>query len=702
MKWNKQPVDTDKVRELSGRYDIDLLTASLLTRRGVTGDAIPFYLEKDIRYTHNPFLFVEMEETVERILQAKKEEEKIRILGDRDVDGMTSTVLLYEALKALGIDVTWALPSGDDPYGLTKKVVEDFAKEGGTLLITVDCGISNADEVAYGNDLGIDTIITDHHNPPEELPAAVTIINPKIGDSGYPFRDLAGCGVVSKVIWALRFASTPVYNQEFCLLNLRPGNETIILEAVKLRNLVEIDRLTEHLVAGMVNLEETRIPAFFEGQEIFVYDAPLQKKYFSRVFGSSAELEAFDFAPELGKYYSNIAGKSLLRLRDQSRMIRYQEKLPEEIDVLKNAFFSLIHKQHPSLAEGFTGSLDLVALGTLADLMPLEDENRILVKQGMAVLNKTPRKGLRELLIKQNLLGKHLSTTDIGWQITPVLNAAGRLGVPQQAVKLLLSENPEELEALGEEVLNLNRERKRLGDNIWKTLLNRAEESFKEFDERFVLLGDSSINRGITGILAARLSRYFKVPAMAVAFLDDVNVGSVRSFGGVKVKGMLEKLSDLFLDFGGHDFAAGFSMPPGSYEQFLRRLPDAVKRLPVEEPPEEELIIDAELPLTYLKPALNDVVELFEPYGESNPPLQFLVKGIKIESMDVMGKTEQKHLKLLLDSGTHKWPAVYWSAAERAEKDFRVGDKVDIVFRLGRNYFQHKEILQLTILDMKR
>ncbi|MCK4541056.1 MAG: DHH family phosphoesterase, partial [Spirochaetales bacterium] len=170
MKWNKQPVDTDKVRELSGRYDIDLLTASLLTRRGVTGDAIPFYLEKDIRYTHNPFLFVEMEETVERILQAKKEEEKIRILGDRDVDGMTSTVLLYEALKALGIDVTWALPSGDDPYGLTKKVVEDFAKEGGTLLITVDCGISNADEVAYGNDLGIDTIITDHHNPPEELP----------------------------------------------------------------------------------------------------------------------------------------------------------------------------------------------------------------------------------------------------------------------------------------------------------------------------------------------------------------------------------------------------------------------------------------------------------------------------------------------------------------------------------------------------
>ncbi len=702
MKWNKQPVDTDKVRELSGRYDIDLLTASLLTRRGVTGDAIPFYLEKDIRYTHNPFLFVEMEETVERILQAKKEEEKIRILGDRDVDGMTSTVLLYEALKALGIDVTWALPSGDDPYGLTKKVVEDFAKEGGTLLITVDCGISNADEVAYGNDLGIDTIITDHHNPPEELPAAVTIINPKIGDSGYPFRDLAGCGVVSKVIWALRFASTPVYNQEFCLLNLRPGNETIILEAVKLRNLVEIDRLTEHLVAGMVNLEETRIPAFFEGQEIFVYDAPLQKKYFSRVFGSSAELEAFDFAPELGKYYSNIAGKSLLRLRDQSRMIRYQEKLPGEIDVLKNAFFSLIYKQHPSLAEGFTGSLDLVALGTLADLMPLEDENRILVKQGMAVLNKTPRKGLRELLIKQNLLGKHLSTTDIGWQITPVLNAAGRLGVPQQAVKLLLSENPEELEALGEEVLNLNRERKRLGDNIWKTLLNRAEESFKEFDERFVLLGDSSINRGITGILAARLSRYFKVPAMAVAFLDDVNVGSVRSFGGVKVKGMLEKLSDLFLDFGGHDFAAGFSMPPGSYEQFLRRLPDAVKRLPVEEPPEEELIIDAELPLTYLKPALNDVVELFEPYGESNPPLQFLVKGIKIESMDVMGKTEQKHLKLLLDSGTHKWPAVYWSAAERAEKDFRVGDKVDIVFRLGRNYFQHKEILQLTILDMKR
>ena len=209
MKWNKKDIKPDDVRSLASRYETDLITASVLLRRGVTRpEDVQFYLEKDIRFLHNPFDFAEMEDVVERINSASEEGEKVKIFGDRDADGITSTVLMVNALSEMEIEVSWGLPMGDEPYGLTRKAVDEFAREGGSLFITVDCGISNIDEIKYAASLGIDTIVIDHHNPPDELPPAYAIINPKMDDSGYPFRDLAGCGVVSKVIWALKFSKT--------------------------------------------------------------------------------------------------------------------------------------------------------------------------------------------------------------------------------------------------------------------------------------------------------------------------------------------------------------------------------------------------------------------------------------------------------------------------------------------------------------
>ena len=242
MIWNKKPTDSALVREISERYDLNLLTASIFVRRGLSSpEDIKFYLEKDLRFLHNPFLFEEMEEAVERINAAAEEGEKVFVFGDRDADGITSTVLLVKALKKLGIESFWALPEGDDSYGLTRQVVDTISKQDCTLLITVDCGISNQEEITYASSLGIDTIIIDHHNPQDTLPEALAIINPKLPDTVYPFRDLAGCGVVSKVAWALDFSKTELYNQTVCLLCARPGNETVVVEAVKLVNLVETE-----------------------------------------------------------------------------------------------------------------------------------------------------------------------------------------------------------------------------------------------------------------------------------------------------------------------------------------------------------------------------------------------------------------------------------------------------------------------------
>lgn len=704
MNWEKKAIDPSLVKETAKRFDLDLLTASILVRRGVyRPEDVLYYREKDLRFLHNPFLFTEMEDAVDRLITAAEEGEKVKIFGDRDVDGITSTVLMKKMLEELGIDAEWALPTGDAPYGLSREAVEQFSAEGGTLLISVDCGISNTSEVAYAASLGIDSVIIDHHNPPEELPPAVAIIDPKIEESGYPFRDLAGCGVVAKVAWALRFAKTDLYKQTFCLLNLRPGNDSLIIEAAKLENLVEIDRLNETLVLGIGQIDQMQIVDFLADSQILVYDETTQMRLLGQIFGDGVDIHLVDVAPEIWKVFPSLRGKSILKIREQSTFSKYAAVARGELDVLVDLFTSFLLSAQPSLSEGFLPLLDLVALGTLADLMPLRDENRILVRNGMDVLNATGRKGLQELLLAQNLSGKRLSTTDVGWQISPLINATGRMGVPATAAELLLTEDPVRRRELAGTVCGLNRDRKKLGDTVWEKILPVAKRSYEELEGKLVVVAEREMHRGITGIIAARLVNYFNAPAIVVAYLaENRAVGSLRSDARLNVKGFLEQSSDLFIDFGGHDYAAGFSITLENLETFTRRLPELAQNLEPSEPASRVFEIDAELPLKYMNPELTKVVESFEPYGEGCPPLLFLARGVTVTGVDLVGRREQNHVRMLLDAGPHKWPAVYWNAAERVGRDFSSSDRVDIVFRLGRNYFQNRESLQLTILDMKR
>ena len=702
MLWQKDTIDGALVRKIAEEYGVDLLLASIIVRRGVhRRDDIKFVLEDDLMFTHNPFIFTEMEEAVDRILAALEEDEKILIFGDRDVDGITSTVLLTETLRKLGGEVQWRVPMGDDPYGLTLTAVEEFAAGDGTLIITVDCGISNKPEIERGLELGVDTVVVDHHNPPEELPPAVAIINPKVEDSGYPFRDLAGCGVASKLVWALLFARSPFYNQSVCLLNVRPGNDSYFVEAVKLVNLVETDRVVETLNPGMVGLSDTRLYRFLEGEEILVYDAELQEQMLRKIFGPDALIALNDLQGEMEQLFPGLKGSSLLALREKSRMGRYEETHLEEIDVLVNLFRSFLNRKIPALSTDFPACLDLVALGTLADLMPLTDENRILVRRGLKVLNATGRKGLRELLFQKSLLGKRIGTTDVSWQLSPSINATGRLGRPDTAVRLLLAENEEELKALAEEVESLNKERKKLGEIVWSRIVPKTRQTLEDLKGNMVFVSDPSIHRGITGIIASRLSNSMKVPAVVVSHFDGKAVGSVRCDPPFNVRTFLSNFEELLIDYGGHDCAGGFSMPEENFAVFTHRVRNFARSMVPTEVVEERLIIDAELPASYMKPDLIDVQERFEPYGEGNPPLVFLARKMKIIQADPMGRKEVVHLKLLLEAGSHKWPAVYWNAASRLGRDFNVGDEVDVAFRLGRNYFNNTETLQLTVLDLE-
>lgn len=702
MKWKKEDINTDLVREFSSRFEIDLLTAAILVRRGVSSyEEVVYFLENDTRFLHNPFLFTEMEDAVDRIRTAIEEGEKVCIFGDRDADGITSTVLLFQELRKFGLDVEWTLPKGDDPYGLTMDGVRHCIENDVTLIITVDCGISNSEEIAFAAENGIDTVITDHHNPHHTIPPAAAIINPKMEDSGYPFEGLAGCAVVSKLIWALRFSFTSLYNHPICLMNIRPGNETYVIEAVKLENLVEVDRMVETIVPGL-HIEQTRIVQFLANQEIYIYDEQLQKKMILQAFGNSVEVHTIDLAPEIWKSFPKIQGKSLFRMRELSRISRYQRTEQYEIDILINIFTSYVYQREPALGKEYEGILDLVALGTIADLMPLVNENRIMVRVGMELLNTGKRPGMYELMFKQNILAKTIGTKDVAWNIAPLINATGRMGVPEKAVELFLAEEHGARQQLAEEIISLNKERKALGEKVWESVIKDAHQSFDEFNRKLVFVTGKNIHRGITGIIASRLVNTFGVTSLVVSIQEGSAVGSVRSGGGVNVKDLLSRFSSLFIDFGGHDFAAGFSIELNQLETLkkglIEVLPD-IEALPAED---EQYTVDAELPVKLMTPELIKVVEKFEPYGEGNQPLVFMLRNAVISGMSIIGKTEQQHIKMTVDTGGNSWPAIFWRAAERADRDFSKGDSVNLLFRLGRNYFQNTEHLQLTVLDVEK
>ncbi|HNY22754.1 MAG TPA: DHH family phosphoesterase, partial [Treponemataceae bacterium] len=394
MKWNKKEVGRDLVKELTGQYGCDALTASILARRNIIdGKDLLFYLEDDLRYLHNPFLFAGMEDAVDRVLDAKDEGEKVLVFGDRDVDGITSTTLLVQALTDLGLDVTWRVPTGNDPYGLTIEAIDEHAANFGSLIITVDCGISCVAEIAHAAEKGIDVIVLDHHNPQEAVPAAVAIINPKMPDSEYPFRDLAGCAVTWKFIGALRFAQSDLYKQQICLLNVRPANESFIVEAIRIVNMTEVSRISETIVPGMVSITETRLLPFLQGQQIFVWDAAMQTKQLEKIFGKGVEFNFLDIAPEVAKAIPAVRGMSLLRLKDLSRVARYQDRPATELEGFLNIFITFSQRQNAVYGQRDEEELQLVALGTLADLMPLKNENRILVRKGLAAMNAKPRAG---------------------------------------------------------------------------------------------------------------------------------------------------------------------------------------------------------------------------------------------------------------------------------------------------------------------
>lgn len=552
--WNIKKYNEEEIDKISNKYNISKCLAKLLKAREV--EDIDMYLNGTLKDLRDPFLLKDMQKIVERIKLAINKKEKICIYGDYDVDGITSITIMYKFLSDLGLDVMYYLPDRlQEGYGVNNEALDKIKKEGVSLVITVDCGITAIDEVEYAKNLGLDIAITDHHECTENLPSALAIINPKQKDDNYPFKMFAGVGVAFKVLSALAIS---------------------------------------------LNME----------------------------------------------------------------------------------------------SENYLKYLDIVAIGTISDIVPLLDENRIISKDGLKQIANTKNEGIKAMLRVINF--KDIDSTMVSFGMAPRINACGRMGDASIAVKLLLEESEENAKELAEKLDSLNIKRQEVEKNIFEEAVNTIEnEGYKQ--KNSIVLYDENWHNGVIGIVASRLVNIYNKPVVLFTKENDVVRGSGRCPNGFSLYDALTESKEYLIQFGGHELAAGMSIEeeniPLFREEFEKIVTQNMKDLV------QVIDVDMEIKKSDLGVQILKDINRIKPYGQSNNTPLFLYKGLKIHSIRTL--KEEKHLKFTLQDERVLLEALAFSQGARRD-EVRLGDKIDVLCNVEINSYNTPRTIQLILQDFKK
>ena len=560
-RWNLRPSGPAGSRAELERAGLPPLCAAVLCARGVdTAPAASAFLAHGPDLLHDPFLLQDMEKAVERISRAIREQETLAVYGDYDVDGITATCLLTQFLRTLGGQVVSYIPDRtEEGYGLNNHAIDALARQGVTLIVTVDCGITAAQEVEYARALGVDVVITDHHQCKEVLPQAVAVVDPRRPDCSYPFPDLAGVGVALKLALALT--------------------------------------------------------------------APAQR-------------------PQVLLDYGELA-----------------------------------------------------AIGTVADVMLLQGENRALVHLGLERLADCSRPGLQALLREAGCpRGQVPTTVTIGYGLAPRINAAGRMEQAGTALELLLTQDPQRGQELAQELCQLNRLRQAIELEIFQHC-DQLLTHTPALSAPVIVLAGEGWHQGVIGIVASRLAEKYACPAFMISLDGDKGKGSCRSFGGFNLFGALERCAPLLDSYGGHELAAGFSIRRNNIPAFRAALCQLVEEFAGHQPMESSLDVDCEIPHCSLL-STQDVesLSLLEPFGSGNPKPVFLLRSVCVLSHTDVGGG--RHLKLKLRRDGVAMDAIFFSA-NTAACGIENGQRLDIAFTLQINQFRGNRTVQLQLCDLR-
>mgnify|MGYP000059562731 FL=1 len=558
-KWHIAPAEEADIRRL-GEAGYPQLVSQVLAARGIsTAEEAAAFLERGRDLTCSPFLMKDMDRAVECISRAIRQGRRMAVFGDYDVDGITATVILVDYLKSRGVDVLHYIPRRiEDGYGLGQDAIRSLHEQGVELLITVDCGITGVEEVDFAASLGMDVVITDHHECKDTLPRAAAVVDPHRPDCTYPFPYLAGCGVALKLVLAL-------------------GGES----------------------------------------------------------------------------------------REEALFSRY---------------------------------CTLAAIGTIADVMPMSGENRIIVSRGLECITQSDFIGLHALLQEAGLMDKAITSVQVGFVLAPRINAAGRMGAADKAADLLLCQDPAEAARLARELCALNRERQAVEQTIYAQAVEQIDHLPLQERSALVLASDTW-HQGVVGIVASRLSEKYACPSFMIHLNGTVGKGSCRSWGGFNLFAALERCSDLLLDFGGHELAAGFTIDVANIPAFRQRMNQLVREYQGGGAPEVCLEIDAALTCPS-RVTLTEVEALgmLEPYGAGNNRPLFCLMGATLERLQSVG--QNRHLKLRLSKGSSQFDGIFFSVSPDT-CPVAAGSRVDAAFYLQINEFRGNRTVQLQMVDIR-
>ncbi len=665
-KWLLQEFNKEKIHSLAQETNLPDIVVRILSARGISdAESIKEFIYAGKEHLFNPFLLDDMHKAVTRIKQAVEQQEKILIYADRDVDGITSLVILFNTIQTLGGDVVWYIPS-DEGYGISKTVLDKYRQMNVKLIITVDCGISSVQEVQYSNELGMQIIVTDHHEPPiDVLPDAYAIVNPKKATCKYKFKELAGCGISFKVSQALMQTYGRDFDREILVVSLKKtdnGYDAYILKVVN------------EMVDG-----ETAFSFSDENKKTF-YSLLKNKKIIS-------------------------CGDELLFSQDNNEVKIINADISSAKDLRDAAYIIFeAYKKYELLNDGrmadfFDNNIDFVALGTIADIVPLVSENRILVKNGLEILNNNPAKrfGLYNIINEYLKDKNNISAKAISWSITPVLNAAGRMSKADISAELLLADDKCKADDFFFELKKLNNERKHLQtENIKQFEKNLKEQCDIEKDKIFIVVANN-LPHGVTGIVASQIAKLYLRPTILFISDGQFAVGACRSIEGFDMVSALDKIKDLLVKFGGHSQAAGLTVEVSKMDELRRRLKDIAENSISREMVVKKINIDCELKIADINKKTLDSVLLLEPFGSANMNPVFLIKNVELKEVVVMGQTEE-HLKLKISqNGGNPVNAVFWHGAG-LRQNIQYKDKFDILFNMELN----RDSIQVSIIDIKK
>lgn len=561
-KWvvNEEP-DQNLVRELTEETNLPPNIVKILINRNVDSALrIKQFLHPELEDMFDPFTIGDMEKGVERVSQAFYSNEKLMIFGDYDVDGITATSLLYIVLNKLGAQVDFYLPNRlVQGYGLSQAAIDEAKEKGISLIITVDTGTTAVEEVEYAKSVGIDVIITDHHEQGDTLPKAVAIINPKLAMEG-EIQELSGVGVAYKFVQALY---------------------------IKLNQ--DISELQEHL--------------------------------------------------------------------------------------------------------------DLVALGTAADIVPLIGENRIITSFGLKQISRTNKPGLKSLAFVSGLMGKEISTGQVVFIIAPRINALGRLGDASDAIRLLSTKD----EAIASEIAKKldveNKKRKEIDEVTLKDAIAQMKEVSNPDVDRAIVLAGEGWHQGVIGIVASRLVEKHHLPTVMISIKDGIGKGSARSIPGFHLCEALKECEDLLIKYGGHKYAAGLSIKQENVEAFRKRFLEVSMRNLTVDDIVPKLKIDQEIELNDINNKFVETIDSFAPFGPQNMKPVFLTRNVEIIGRPhVVGNN---HLKMRVRKGDAVLDLIGYGFGDKAQMLTDEGCMVDLVYVVEFNTYNNITRLQIRLRDIK-